>query len=132
MLNSTNKSVDIIIIESGSYTLNVSFTFSNFTEIRLSSNSTAEIKCPPNVNGSYDFDTGLAFVAVKKITIEHINITGCGMKHMSSVLFGKHIVLRSALFILNSTNVLISYINVFDNNGVGLLIYDTNGSVNIT
>ena len=131
--NSTNNnSVDINIVESGSYALNVSFTFSNFTKIRLSSNGTAEIKCPPNVNGSYNFDTGLAFIGARKLTIQHLNITGCGMKHMSSVFFGKHIVLRSALFILNSTNLLISNINVFDNNGAGLLIYDTNGMVNIT
>ena len=129
------NSIDINMVEPESYSLNVSFTFMSFTTLRLSSdhnNIPAEIKCTPNINGSHSFDTGLAFVGVKNLTIEHLNITGCGMKHNSSVfIIVQYIVLRSALFILNSSDVSISNINVFDNNGVGILIYDTNGTVDI-
>ena len=130
------NSTDVNIVESGSYALNISFTFINFTNIRLSSDRNtvaAEIKCTPNNKGSPSFDTGLAFIGVKNVTVEHLNITGCGMKHNSSVFISaQFIVLQSALFILNSSDVSISNINVFDNNGVGILIYDTNGAVDIT
>ena len=133
--NNCCNSTDISIIESGSYPLNISFTFTNFTNIRLSSDRNsvaAEIKCTSNINGSHSFDTGLAFVGVKNLSVEHLNITGCGMKHNSSVFIStQFIVLRSALFILNSRAVSISNINISDNNGVGILIYDTNGTVGI-
>lgn len=129
-------STDVNIVESGSYALNISFSFINFMYVKFSSDRNsvaAEIKCTPNSNGSHRFDTGLAFVGVQNLIVKHLNFTGCGMKHNSSVFISRQfIVLRSALFILNSTDVSISNINVFDNNGVGILIYDTNGMVNIT
>ena len=56
------------------------------------------------------------------------------MKHNSSVFIEmeeKNIVLSSALFIQNSSDISIASVNFIDNNGIGLLIYDTNGTVNI-
>jgi len=140
LLSTCCNSTDIVIVNSESYTLNVSFTFKYLTDIRLSSDYDivpAEIKCTPNINGSHSFDTGLAFVGVKNLIIEHLSITGCGMKHNSSILIGmdietkRFIILRSALFIQNSSNIFIQDMNFFENNGIGLLIYDTNGIVNI-
>ena len=136
LFSTFHNSIDVIFT-SGSYPLNVSFTFKHLSEIRLSSDQNgmpAEIKCAPNINGNYNFDTGFAFIGVKNLSIEYLNITGCGMKHNSSVLIGmeeKFIVLRSAVFIQNSSDISISNTNVFNNNGIGLLIYDTNGRVDI-
>ena len=136
LLSTLHNSTDVIFT-SGSYPLNVSFTFKHLSNIQLSSDPNsipAEIKCAPNINGNYGFDTGFAFIGVKNLSIERLNITRCGMKHNSSVLIGmqeKFIVLRSAVFIQNSSDISISNANFFDNNGIGLLIYDTNGTVNI-
>ena len=45
---------------------------------------------------------GLHLLGVKNLTIEHLNITGCGMKHNGSAfIIVQFIVLHSALFILN-------------------------------
>ena len=134
LLQMFNYSVDIIV-ESGSYALNTSYTFKNLCNIRLSSehnDTLAEIKCMPNITGNHSSDTGLAFVGVENLTIEYLTITGCGMKHNSSVLIKtRFIILQSALFIQNSSGISIFNVSFVDNNGVGLLIYDTNGTVNI-
>ena len=66
------------------------------------------------------------------MNIEYLNITGCGMRHNSSILFEERfIIFQSALFIQNSSDLSISSVNFLDNNGIGLLIFDTNGTVSI-
>ena len=134
LLQAHCDSIDFVI-ESGSYVLNTVFTFKDLTNVRLSSDHNdipAEIKCTPNVTGNHSSDTGFAFVGVENLCIEHLNITGCGMRHNSSVFFKtKFIVLQSAVFIQNSSGISISSMNFVENNGVGLLIYDTNGTVHI-
>lgn len=131
LLSNCCNSTDIIV-ESENYGLNDSFTFKFLMDIRIRSdrNSTpAEIQCMAENHNS---DTGLAFVEVKNLRFEHLNITGCGMRHNSTVFIRtRFIVLQSALFIQNCTNVSISNMNFFNNNGTGILIYDTNGTVNI-
>ena len=133
--NSTN-----IAIEPGNYTLSISFAVYGLTNICVQSNSQdkfAAINCPPNINGSYNFDTGLAFIGVTNLTLKNLNISGCGMKHISGIQIEtdseeRHFIfLRSALFILNSSNIFLYNINISESNGIGLLIFDTNGTVNI-
>jgi len=98
----------------------------------------AVIKCPPNINGSYNFDTGVAFIGVTNLTLENLSIVGCGMKHVSGIQIEtdsekrQFIFFRSALFIQNSSNIFLSSINISESNGIGLLIFDTNGTVNIS
>ena len=130
-----------ITIEPGNYSLNTSLTICGLTNISIHShfqNKAAVIKCLPNVNGSYDFDTGLAFIGITNLTLENVILLGCGMKHVSSIQVesdsGKRdfIFLRSAVFILNSTNVFLSNINVSESNGIGLLMFDTNGTISIS
>ena len=114
--NSTN-----IAIEPGNYTLNMSYTRYGLANICIQSNSQdkfAITKCPPNVKGSYNFDTGLAFVEVTNLTFKNLNILGCGMKHISGIQIEtdseerRFIFLRSAVFILNSSNILLFNINI--------------------
>ena len=54
------------------------------------------------------------------------------MKHVSTNdIGGRFIIVRSALYIQNSTNASLDNVIVSKSNGIGLLIYDTNGSVSI-
>ena len=130
-----------IIIEPGNYSLNTSFTVHDLESIRIHADSQSErtfIHCPPNVNNSHDFDTGLAFVRVNNLIIEHLNILGCGMKHISTIQFGsgaeekQFITLRSSLYIQNSSHITLFNTVISESNGIGLLIFDTIGMVNIT
>ena len=133
LLLTCNNSTDVII-EPENYVLNSSWKFMDLKDIQIRSSQQGDIpvlKCLPNVNNSVNFDTGIAFVRVTDLVIHHLNITGCGMKHVSTsqIKIGHFITFRSALFIQNSTNVTIDHVNMFSNNGIGVLIIDTNGVV---
>ena len=120
-----------ISIESGNYNLTLSYELADLHDIRIRSKANAVIQCAPNVDGE---ETGVAFVRVRNLVIANISIVGCGMKHVTTnhVGNGKFIKVRSALFIQNSTNISLDNITISESDGVGLLVYDTNGSVNIT
>ena len=72
-----------VFIAPGNYRLNSSYTLKNLCNVRFisSANSPATIQCDPNVP---NFDTGLAFIAVRNLTIEYLTIIGCGMRHVST------------------------------------------------
>ena len=123
-----------VYIEPGNYSLAASYELADLHDIRIRSETEAVIQCAANVNGAHDFDTGIAFLRVTNLVITNISIVGCGMKHVSTnhIGAGKFITVRSALFIQNSTNVSLDNVTIFESNGIGLLVYDTNGSVSIT
>ena len=126
-----------VIIEPDDYIVNSSWHFKHLSNIRIWSSQQGNIpiiKCLPNVNDSVNFDTGIAFIGVTNLIIRYLNITGCGMKHVSTsqIKVGHFITLRSALFIQNSTNVVISHVSIYNNNGIGLQVVDTNGVVSIS
>ena len=131
-LSSCCNSTDIFI-EPGNYSMAQSYTLVDLHDIRIRSEANAVIHCAANVNGTYDFDTGIAFVRVRNLVVTNISIIGCGMKHVTTnhIEAESFIVVRSALFILNSTNISLDNITITRSNGIGLLIYDTNGSVKI-
>ena len=121
-----------ITIEPGNYNLALSYELADLHDIRIRSETKAVIQCAANVNGTFDFDTGIAFVRVRNLIITNISIVGCGMKHNSSNhIEGRFIMVRSALYIQNSTNISLDNMIVSKSNGMGLLVYDTNGSVSI-
>ena len=123
-----------ITIEPGNYNLALSYELADLHDIRIRSETKAVIQCAANVNGTYDFDTGIAFVRVRNLVITNISIVGCGMKHVSTNRIGaeKFIIVRSAVYIQNSTNIILDNVTICESNGIGLMIYDTNGHVNIT
>ena len=123
-----------ITIEPGNYNLALSYELADLHDIRIKSETKAVIQCAANVNGTYDFDTGIAFVRVRNLIITNISIVGCGMKHNSTnhIEAGKFITVRSAVFIQNSTNIILDKVAISESNGIGLLVYDTNGIVNFT
>ena len=122
-----------ITIEPGNYNLALSYELADLHDIRIRSGTKAVIQCAANVNGTYDFDTGIAFVRVSNLVITNISIVGCGMKHNSTNHINKTFIeVRSALYIQNSTNVSLDNVTICNSNGIGLLVYDTNGYVSIT
>ena len=54
-------------------------------------------------------------------------------KHVSSnhIDSDKFIIVCSAQYVSNSTNISVYNISISNSNGIGLLMYDTNGTVNI-
>ena len=122
-----------ITIEPGNYNLALSYELADLHDIRIRSETKAVIQCAANVNGTYDFDTGIAFVRVRNLVITNISIVGCGMKHNSTNHINKRFIkVRSAVYIQNSTNVSIDNVTICNSNGIGLLVYDTNGIFSIT
>ena len=121
-----------ITIEPGNYNLALSYELADLHDIRIRSETKAVIQCAANVNGTYDFDTGIAFVRVSNLVITNISIVGCGMKHNSTNdIEGRFIIVRSAVYIQNSTDISLDNVTISASNGIGLLIYDTNGYVSI-
>ena len=123
-----------VYIEPGNYNLALSYVLADLHDIRIRSETKAVIQCAANVNGTYDFDTGIAFLRVTNLVITNISIVGCGMKHITTnnIEAERYIIVRSALFIQNSTDISLDNITISKSNGIGLLVYDTNGSVSIT
>ena len=135
LLSECCSSTDIIV-EPSTYDLTSSYNITDLHDIRIRSKTSqpAIIQCTLNTNGSYDIDTGIAFIRITNLVIEHLNVMGCGMKHVSNNYIGEgqFIIVRSALYIQNSTDVSLYESSISHNNGIGLLMYDTNGTVNIT
>ena len=131
----SNSSTDIVL-DASVHHLKFSNNISDLQNIRIRSKTGkySTIQCAVNTNVDYNLDTGIAFIRVRNLVIEHINILGCGMKHVSSneIRSGVFIVVRSALYVQNSTNIALYNMSISNSNGIGLLIYDTNGTVNIT
>ena len=121
---------------SGTYYLNRTYTFNNLQNIKLSgslvgSNSTT-IKCSI-ANANSDANPGIAFIRVKNLAVKNLKIIDCGMKHASTSIskHGEFITHLSALYVQNSTDLLVSNVNISNSNGTGLSIVDTNGTINI-
>ena len=130
LLSSISNFTDVFI-QSGMYSLNMSYTLRGLHNIQIRSNSSkpAVITCQNNS----DVNTGVALLQVKNIIIDHLSIVGCGMKHISTNYHEKHnfISVYSAICIQNSTDIFLMDVNISNSTGIGLLKYHTNGLVDI-
>ena len=128
----SHKNSTEVFIQSGVYNLSMSYVLEDLHDIQIRSNASnpAVIMCHNNS----DINTGVAFLRVSNLTIGHLSIVGCGMSHITSNYHGKgnYSFVRSAVYIQNSTNIILVGFNISNSTGIGLLIYDTNGLVNIT
>ena len=82
-----------------------------------------------NCNTSY---SGLSFFNITGLSLSFLQLTNCGAKGNSTLLnpfTHKMVILTSAIYILNCTDVNISNSVLFRSNGTGISIYDTNGQV---
>ena len=109
--------------------LTQSLLFEDYTDLTLTgmdNKSGAKIQC--NTSGS-----GLSFVRVRGLSIEHLNIKNCGAQGNTAMVDSQtgnnSVTYNSALYILNCTNVAIRNITVQRSNGTGLSMFDTNGTV---
>ena len=116
----------------GTYLLNKTYKFTNLRNVKLSGNpvgsTSTTIKCSiGNTNA------GIAFIQIKNLVVEHIKITDCGMRHASTSIskHGEFITHLSALYVQNSTDLILFNVNISNSNGTGLSIVDTNGTINI-
>ena len=58
-----------IYIEPGNYNLALSYVIADLHDIRIRSETKAVIQCAANVNGTHDFDTGIAFLRVTNLVL---------------------------------------------------------------
>ena len=76
-------------------------------------------------------DIGIMIVRVLNLTITNISISGCGSFHDSTFSSDRYNIIKfiSAIYIINSTTLIIENVTIEDNNGTGLVLYDTGGTV---
>ena len=124
-----------IFIQSGTYHLNMSFILKDFYKIRIRSDASKPAIITCHNNSDLNTGPGVVFLRVEDLIIDHLTIVRCGMRHVNSTsyLAGRNFIsAHSAILIQNSTNISMANVNIFNCSGVGLLIYDTDGLVNIT
>ena len=104
----SNSSTDVVLDASVHY-INFSYSITDLQNIRIRSKTDKHvtIECTANTKGAHNLDTGIAFIRVRNLFIQHVNIVQCGMKHISAddIGAGEFITVRSALYIQNSTNI---------------------------
>ena len=79
--------------------------------------------------------TGLAFIAVQDLTLVNLTFQNCGALHNSTTASNKDenstSLFRSTIYILNCTDVTLTYVAVRRSLGNGLAFFDTNGTVKV-
>jgi hypothetical protein len=79
---------------------------------------------------------GLTFQRVTNMSIHNVIIKGCGALHYSTTYLsssnGRPDKFRSALYMINCTNIELYKVTVSDTNGIGATLFDCNGIINIT
>jgi len=128
-------SIEMIFVSGRTYILTENYTVSNLQNIRFTVNQSgipSTINCATD-NDSTSANPGFAFVNITNLTVEYLNIVGCGMKHVSTSVSkgGEFVTFLSALYVQNSTNLSVRNISVLNNNGTGLVIVDTIGTISI-
>ncbi|CAI8040087.1 hypothetical protein GBAR_LOCUS22340 [Geodia barretti] len=98
----------------------VDFTdYSNLTISGSGSNTTLHCN---------EADAGLAFVRVVNLSMFSFTVQNCGAPRPSTT---HPRYLPIAVYVLNSSNVSLSSVDIVSSNGTGLSMYDTNGEVGI-
>ena len=97
--------------------------------IRGSDFKSSTIHCVPP-NSSNDTGSGLVFVSISNLTVSNVRFKGCGTLQNSTTLRNFNIIkYRSAVYILNCTNVHFIETTFHRSVGRGLSLYDDNGYV---
>lgn len=112
-------------------------TLDSILWIRNFENLTIQSKEPFKIIGevSSNDSTGIYFENVTGLALVNLTIENCGMLQKSSTLSegnSNYELTWCAVYVINSTNLTIKDISISHSRGTGLLIYDTNGSVEIT
>ena len=125
MLNSSTH----VILLSGTHTVSSKVQVSRCKNIAITgidSNETV-VSCPDGSNA------GIEFVGVSDLLIARIEFENCGYLFNSTTKDVSEMMalFRSALYILNSTNITIESTNFVNNRGLGLSLFDVDGFVSV-
>ena len=128
------ENATIICLNPGNYTLNVNVTFENFDSgISIIGNSTHT----PHI--SCTLGTGLTFLNSSNILLSNLNLSGCGLIHNSTNLnvtessyTNQTIPYHAGIYISFCINVILRKVSLYKSKGIGLVLYDTVGSVTVS
>ena len=122
LVNSTR-----IVLLDGSHRVSVKIQISNCSQIALSgmNYSNAVIMCPKGSNA------GLEFIDVVDLQLTGISIENCGHLFKSTTREDteRMALFRSAVYVLNSTDVAFKSVAFMNNRGVGLSLFDVSGVI---
>ena len=119
------------VILQGDHYINQTLTIADVERltIRGSDFKSSTIHCVPP-NSFNDIGSGLVFVSISNLTVSNVIFKGCGTLQNSTTLRnGSSIKYRSAVYILNCTNIHFIEITFHRSVGRGLSLYDDNGYV---
>ena len=128
VINKVKSSTQVMLV-SGIHSVSKKMLVSNCQHIGITGmdpgNTT--VQCTDGSNAGFEF------VSVSDIQVSGIEIEHCGYLFNSTTkdLTEKMVLFRSGMYILNSTNVTFESVGFINNRGVGLALFDVNGSVSI-
>ena len=131
LLNKIIASVDVTI-EPQEYSLVSSYNLTDLHDIRIRS---ALEPIPVIISCRRGNDDGISFIRARNLLIQYVYVKWCGMIHVSAsqvFISSQFVYFRSALYFQNSTDLNITNAKIYDNNGIGVVIIDCNGTINIT
>lgn len=114
---SPNESNMAIMIASGKQYLDTSVTVSGVSNLLIEGGADTLIECEGN--------GGIEVIAVTELTIKDVTFSECAFVHNAS----SDVFFRSAIHILNSTNVMLCNVDITNSPGFGLALVDTGGTV---
>ena len=122
-----------IVIEGPALEISAPVSFIGFQDVALVGNSSSvTVTCTPR-NGEEMTDAGLTFVAIKNLSIADLTFERCGSLHNSTsantTSGNSTLRFKSAIYVLNCTDVSIADVTVRNSCGTGLAFFDTNGTV---
>ena len=130
-LQTSNVSDSMLILVIGTQLpLSRTLTFENLTDIAIVGDSKDKIiiTCKKDGNG------GIAFRFVRNITISNLAFVHCGALHGSTstnlTTLNSTMKFRITLYLQQCTDVSITNVDVTYSNGIGVVFFDTNGTVN--
>ena len=127
--NFTNHSV-VIQICNPEINLTAALIFRDFIDLSIRG---AEGMDQTTIN-CVTYNSGLSFFNIIGLSLSFLRLTNCGAKGNSTAYdpyTEQCLIITSAVYILNCTDVNINDITLSQSNGVGISMYDTNGNVSI-
>ena len=77
-----------------------------------------------------DMGSGLVFQSVTNLKVMNVNYIGCGTLQYGTVMkINAHLKFRSAIYIINSTNIYFTGSSFYKSLGRGLSMYDVDGQI---
>ena len=132
LLNKINASVDVTIEPDYEYSLESSYNLTDLQDVRISS---VQESLPVNISCRQGNDDGISFIKARNLLIQYLHIKWCGMVHVSTsqvFVSNQFVYFHSALYFQNSTDLNMTNVKIYNNNGIGVVIIDCNGTISIT